>query len=278
MRIEDLIDRPPLVAWSGTSKIPWNEPGFSRRMLREHLSQSHDRASRRFATIDLQVDWLHRIVLGGRPGRILDLGCGPGFYAERLARRGHRCIGIDFSPASVDYAKEQAKRGALACEYRLEDLRTADFGADFDVALLCHGELNAFAPHEARSILARARRALAPAGALVLEVHRAEVIEAIGRRAPGWFTSRESVFADEPHLCLAEASWDPEAGAASERWFVLPLGPGDPTCYVNTLQAYSDSEYEALLRGAGFGTIEEQPSLSGSRGVGETDYFVLVAR
>lgn len=29
------------------SKIPWNEPAFSQRMLANHLSQDHDWASRR---------------------------------------------------------------------------------------------------------------------------------------------------------------------------------------------------------------------------------------
>lgn len=29
------------------AKIPWDDPAFSRRMRQEHLSQEHDRASRR---------------------------------------------------------------------------------------------------------------------------------------------------------------------------------------------------------------------------------------
>ena len=32
--------------WAGRYKIPWDEPGFSRRMLKEHLNQAHDLASR----------------------------------------------------------------------------------------------------------------------------------------------------------------------------------------------------------------------------------------
>ena len=33
--------------WAEGEKIPWNDPEFSRRMLKEHLSQKHDAASRR---------------------------------------------------------------------------------------------------------------------------------------------------------------------------------------------------------------------------------------
>ena len=30
--------------WAEGEKIPWDDPGFSRRMLEEHLSQAHDAA------------------------------------------------------------------------------------------------------------------------------------------------------------------------------------------------------------------------------------------
>ena len=36
-------------------RLPWDDPEFSERMLREHLSQDHDMASRRQNLIDLHV-------------------------------------------------------------------------------------------------------------------------------------------------------------------------------------------------------------------------------
>jgi 2-polyprenyl-3-methyl-5-hydroxy-6-metoxy-1,4-benzoquinol methylase len=101
--------------WAEGEKIPWNEPWFSRRMLREHLSQEHDWASRRALTIQEHVDWIHREVLSGRSSRILDLGCGPGFYTSRLAELGHECTGVDFSPASIAYATDFARLKHLRC-------------------------------------------------------------------------------------------------------------------------------------------------------------------
>jgi 2-polyprenyl-3-methyl-5-hydroxy-6-metoxy-1,4-benzoquinol methylase len=78
-------------------------------MLHEHLSQDHDAASRRGATIDRQVAWIHgALLLAGTPTRVLDLGCGPGLYAERLAALGHRCVGVDVSPASIAFARARA--------------------------------------------------------------------------------------------------------------------------------------------------------------------------
>ena len=92
--------------WHGVTRLPWGEAAFSRRMLREHLSQAHDGASRRSETIERQTRWIHEHVLDGAPRRVLDLGCGPGLYTRLLAALGHTCTGIDIGPASIDYARE----------------------------------------------------------------------------------------------------------------------------------------------------------------------------
>ena len=79
-------------------------------MLREHLTQSHDLASRRSEKIDAHADWIHREALDGIPAKILDLGCGPGFYSSRLAQGlGIAVWGSTYSPASIEYAREQCR-------------------------------------------------------------------------------------------------------------------------------------------------------------------------
>ncbi|MEZ4569909.1 MAG: hypothetical protein R2849_06205 [Thermomicrobiales bacterium] len=53
----DIVSRDPNPEpWTEVSKIPWDDPDFSSRMLREHLSQDHDAASRRISMIDRHVD------------------------------------------------------------------------------------------------------------------------------------------------------------------------------------------------------------------------------
>jgi SAM-dependent methyltransferase len=93
-----IIDFSP---WDGKYKIPWDDQEFSERMLREHLSQEHDMASRRSANIEHLAAWINQTILSNRPSRILDLGCGPGLYEKYLCDFGHECTGIDFSPASI---------------------------------------------------------------------------------------------------------------------------------------------------------------------------------
>lgn len=52
MNLLDLFHRNPDPApWQEGEKIPWHDPDFSRRMLREHLSQKHDAACHRYAGV-----------------------------------------------------------------------------------------------------------------------------------------------------------------------------------------------------------------------------------
>jgi hypothetical protein len=45
VKLSDILERRPPEPWADAEKIPWNEPGLSVRMLREHLSQDHDAAA-----------------------------------------------------------------------------------------------------------------------------------------------------------------------------------------------------------------------------------------
>jgi SAM-dependent methyltransferase len=164
MNLIDIIHRQAFPApWSEGEKIPWNEPGFSQRMLLEHLSQDHDAASRRIETVERHVAWIHQSILSDQPTKILDLGCGPGLYSSRLAKLGHACVGIDFSPASIAYAQECAQVDKLQCIYDQQDIRVADYGQGYGLVMLIFGELNVFRPTDARFILEKAHRALAEA-------------------------------------------------------------------------------------------------------------------
>ena len=254
----------PPAPWEDGDNIPWDEPGFSARMLGLHLSQAHDLSSRRLGTIDRQVEWLHRTVLAGQPGRVLDLGCGPGLYTERLARLGHRCVGIDFSPASVAHARARAAEEGLAATYLLEDLRQADPGDGFDLATLLYGQLNVFRRAEATALLARARSALVPGGRLVLEPQTAAFVRGSEASETSWVSAETGLFSDRPHLLLHESAWDEASATAVERWHVIDVATGAVERHALSTVAWTSAELEAVLGELGFAAVEVLPRLPGS--------------
>jgi len=121
-------------------ELDWGDPVVSKRLLREHLDQSHDGASRREPVIDGHVRRLARL-LPPPPARILDAASGPGLYAVRLAAAGHDVTALDIGPAVVAHARRLAREQGLASRVsaRVDDLRSLADSDRFDAALL--GEL-----------------------------------------------------------------------------------------------------------------------------------------
>jgi SAM-dependent methyltransferase len=259
--LSQIISRPlPPAPWAEGEKIPWNEPGFSRRMLDMHLSQDHDWASRRLSLVRQHVDWIECEFLTPS-SRILDLGCGPGLYTNCLAERGHECVGIDFSPASIEYARAEAAAKFLSTTYQLADVRQADFGTDFDLAMMIFGEFNLFRPAEAESILASAFTALKQGGTLLIEPHTFEEVHRQGQ-APAWWQSLESgLFAESPHLWLQENFWHEDVSAATTRYLIIDTAAGAVRQHASTTQAYTNEQYEDMLLRAGFSRIQHYPNL-----------------
>lgn len=261
MNLMDIVARTGVPApWAEGEKIPWDDPAFSRRMLDEHLSQEHDAASRRFAVIDAHVAWIHAQLLRGQPTRVLDLGCGPGFYAARLAAQGHTVVGIDFSPASIAYASAQAAARGLDCTFVHHDIRTADFGTGYGLVMLIFGEFNVFRPEEARTILAKAHAALAPGGVLLLEPHTFATVEKLGREPTSWYATEGGLFAAAPHIQLQESFWDADAAVATERFFIIDAATGAVTRHAASMQAYTDGQYRDLLTECGFVDVTHLPT------------------
>ena len=279
MNLLDVVRRAAEPApWAEGDNIPWHEPAFSKRMLAEHLCQSHDAASRREQRIERHVQWIHADLLGGRATRILDLGCGPGLYTSRLAGMGHDCVGIDYSPASIEYASGRAAEEGLACRYVQADLREAAFGSGFGLVMLIYGELNVFRPDDAEAILAKAFAALEPGGMILLEAHTEAIVEKMGNEARGWYSAAAGLFSDQPHLCLQENSWQSANRTATTRYFIIDAATGQVTRHAASYQAYSDDEYRSMLTARGFRDVRLLPSLAGDEDEGQAGLVVIVAR
>jgi SAM-dependent methyltransferase len=140
--------------------------------------------------------------------RVLDAGCGAGWYAERLLEAGAHVTGVDASAAMAAYARRRVGERA---EIHVHDLATplpfAD--ASFDL-VLCPLVLH-YLPDIAPT-LAEFRRVLHPMGTLVLSTHH-PCHEAARLEAEG---SAVTYFATEP----VEEEWD-DIGRV--RFFRRPL-------------------------------------------------------
>ena len=143
-------------------------------------------------------------------GRALDLGCGSGIWAVKLAARGWQVTGVDFVPKALRRARERAREAGV--EVRLIEgdvraLRATSVGSDFRLLLdfgLFHDELT----DEQREAMGREVSAVAAPGATMLMLawtparrrllprgaSRGEIEAAY----PAWKVIDEEALVDEP--------------------------------------------------------------------------------
>jgi len=68
----------------------------------------------------------------GRPGRLLDIGCGYGFFLKMAEERGWEVVGVDLDPKGIAYAKERLRVNAFLGNLR--DVHLPD--GSFDLVTL----------------------------------------------------------------------------------------------------------------------------------------------
>lgn len=100
--------------------------------------------------------------------RVLDAGCGPGFYIADLINRGAEVLGCDASPGMVDLARERAGDGANLRVHALEDPFDWVDSQSIDVVLCA---LTYHYVNDRLAFLREAYRMLRPDGVLVISTH-----------------------------------------------------------------------------------------------------------
>lgn len=237
--------------------LPWDDPDFSERMLREHLDEGHGAASRQTAERTAQIEWLWRKLQLQAGHKLLDVTCGPGLYAVELAQRGVDVTGVDFSPAAIAYARELAEAAGVngRCHFQQQDIRHMDLAEGaFDAAILLYGQLAVFPRPEAQAILTRIRQHLRPGAKLCVELLNQE--KADRSHSQWWFTDDKGLWGETPFLHLGERLWLAEATTSVERYYVMDIETGKLTHIELCDQTYMPGEVAAMMQAAGFTAVD----------------------
>jgi SAM-dependent methyltransferase len=194
-------------AFDPAVELDWGDPVISRRLLREHLDQTHDGASRRLRIVGEHVRRLRRL-LPQPPADVLDAAAGPGLYSVRLAAAGYNVTALDIGPAVVAHARRLAREQAVSDEVvaRVGDLRNLDEVDRYDAVVLIYHVLEAFPRRQQVDVLRRLGRAVRSDGPLIVEM-RLRPDQADGRIS-SWEVVSGSLLSDRRHLLLVETVHD----------------------------------------------------------------------
>ncbi len=155
--------------------------------------------------VEHKIGPIARIVLPHVPagGRILDLCCGTGQLAGRLAERGYAVTGFDGSADMLRHARQNAPTATFV----QGDARAFAFDAPFHAILCTSASLNHMAAlKDLRGVFTSANAALVPGGLFVFDVNHPAQMSRHWRGRP----TEGELHAD--YAWLITPDYDPAAG------------------------------------------------------------------
>lgn len=219
------------------------------------------------ADVDLIVE-----LAGLRDGeRVLDLPCGFGRIANRLAGRGFEVVGIDDNPDYLHRARRDAVEAGVEVDYRRGDMRALDAEGDFDVLVNWFTSFGYFDDDTDRDVLRRFRRALRPGGRLVLDLaNRDRLVRAVGAQA-----GPATMLVDRGEMLLVDRVDLSDDGARGETDRIV-VADGRVRRMHFSVRLFTLPELTDWLRGAGFGEVRAYGP-DGGRFTWRADRLIVVA-
>lgn len=268
--IEQYAKKPALFE-PGEAKF-WDDPYISKSMLKAHLNPNNDVASRRHVTIDKTVRNLidSKIIIPGM--KILDLGCGPGLYAERLCREGVVVVGIDKSKRSIEYAEKSAADKGLKIEYRCSDFFDMDYIEEFDAVIQIYGEINTFSDKSRDKLFGLVHLSLKKDGLFIFDVSTRQLRSKYGI-LNRWYISEGGFWRPSKHIVMEQGFDYPNEEVWLDQYIVIDEY-GAKT-YRNWFHDYSVESIEPTLFNAGYKTKHVWNDLTGSKFTDDGDWIAI---
>jgi SAM-dependent methyltransferase len=182
-----------------------------------------------------------------QPGaRVLDLACGHGRLANRLAACGASVVGVDATSLFLDRARRDALTAGLNVEYVEQDMRELSRRAEFDVVLSWFTAFGYFDDDTDRSLLRRMYDALLPRGRLLLDLNNGPRLMRIF--LPAIVTRRDA------DAMVDEHTWDPQTARVHTHRTVIR--DGATRSFDFSVRIFAFPEIRDWLLAAGFTRVE----------------------
>jgi SAM-dependent methyltransferase len=250
--IKKLSTKPQL--YEKGSSVMWTDPHISKQLLELHINPENDVASRSQVKIERITNWI--LERTGNPKmKILDLGCGPGLYAELFAQKGHSVVGVDFSENSIQYASRQAKEKKLNIEYLKKNYLDLDFDSQFDLVILIYLDFCALLPKERQKVLENIHRALKKGGLFICDVVNERNIDK-KIISQSWEVQESGFWKHSPYIALTNGYHYPEAKVLANHHIVI--GENDTVdTYIFWSHYYEKGDLVQILESTGFTDIKD---------------------
>ncbi|MBW3613220.1 MAG: methyltransferase domain-containing protein [Chloroflexi bacterium] len=270
------INRRPAPFATMTIRELWADPHISEQLLRYHLDDAADGASRPDEFAERSVRWITRTFDLGPGSAVLDLGCGPGQYTNRLARTGAAVTGVDFSPRSIEHARAMAQRDGLEVTHHVADYLEWESSDRFDLALMIYGDYGAMSPEQRGRLLARLADLLEPGGVFLFDAASVAAIAEIEETSAYAPRMMNGFWSAEPYFGFLNTFVYPDARVSLDRYEIVERDRS--RTFWTWTQYFDVDSLRAELADAGFSLTDVHGDVTGAPFDPAGEEFAVVAR
>ncbi|MGH9246432.1 MAG: class I SAM-dependent methyltransferase [Acidimicrobiales bacterium] len=177
---------------------------------------------------------------------VLDLACGHGRIANRLAGSGARVTGLDATPMFLDLARQDARQRGVVVDYVRGDMRALSWVDRFDAVVSWFTAYGYFDDGQNRAVLGEVHRALRPGGRFLVELNHKDGL------LPHWLPA--TVTEVDDGILIDQREFDPLTGRSNAHRTIIRNGAVRRSFYFTRL--FSFTELRDWLLAAGFRTVD----------------------
>jgi len=254
----------------------WTNEHTSKQMLEYHLNDHVDLSSRNKEFIEQSVKWIISKFEIDKTTEIADFGCGPGLYTTRLAERGARVTGIDFSQNSLNYAKQVAANKGLSINYILSNYLEFETTDRFDLIMMIMCDFCVLSPAQRKKMLSKFNLLLKPEGSVLLDVYSLNSFNQKEESAIYELNQLNGFWSPEDYYGFVNTFKYEKEKVTLDKYTIIEKSRKREV--YNWLQYFSEDSLKNEFEENGFKTIELYSDVAGKNFSSESTEFAIVAR
>jgi len=253
----------------------WDDEHISNEMLKSHLDPVNDGATNNHAFVRESVRWISEIAPAEKYRALLDLGCGPGVYAELFDKAGYRVTGMDYSERSIHYARASAQANNAQVTYKRCNYLTLNDRTQFNMVTMINYDFGALSTDNRAALLKNVHAALIKNGLFIFDVFTPQKFSDLNENR-SWECSSGGFWSPEPYLSLNSVYRYDEQNTILRQHIVMT--EHGVNCYNLWDHAFIESELIRDLKNAGFIVKGLYGNIAGRKYDGEGKEMCVVAQ